>query len=361
MPSRPACRERKKNGRPCRAPALRAGSACFWHAAETREAAAEARRLGGLRRRREGTIGGAYALEGFGTGADLQRVLELALADTLELENSVPRTRALTQLVSVGRPGSRRPPRGRRACGRWRTACGGRRPMRDRERRLRRVTTRMTVRQRVAAMLAAGPGTTAVYDDIGRGLTPAGWAAFRRDCARLDQLNVMACVYLARADGTIDVLRLLVGWLATIRLTAAMADQLEDALDYWSPRRGPGGAADRDLDGEVRTIAGVLRRAEEELRDAGAGDTLLRDGILHTHHLLRALEIEVAAFAADLAADPLDADLHAQADRCHAELADLIDLVTLDPPIALTEPSDADVAAIAARCRPEEGADDARW
>ena len=81
------------------------------------------------------------------------------------------------------------PPRGRRACGRWRTACGGRLPMRDRERRLRRVTTRMTVRQRVAALLAAGPGNTAVYDDIGRGLTPAGWAAFRRDCARFDQLN----------------------------------------------------------------------------------------------------------------------------------------------------------------------------
>ena len=99
--SRPACRERKKNGRPCRAPALREGSACFWRAAESREAAAEARRLGGLRRRREGTIGGAYALEGFRTGADLQRVLELALADTLELENTVPRTRALTQLVAV--------------------------------------------------------------------------------------------------------------------------------------------------------------------------------------------------------------------------------------------------------------------
>ena len=59
MDSPRACRALKKNGRPCRAPALRAGSACFWHAAETREAAAEARRLGGLRRRREGTIGGA--------------------------------------------------------------------------------------------------------------------------------------------------------------------------------------------------------------------------------------------------------------------------------------------------------------
>ena len=89
------------SSRACRALALRAGSACFWHAPESTEAAAEARRLGGLRRRREGTIGGAYALEGFRTGADLQRVLELALADTLELENTVPRTRALTQLVSV--------------------------------------------------------------------------------------------------------------------------------------------------------------------------------------------------------------------------------------------------------------------
>ena len=79
------------------------------------------------------------------------------------------------------------------------------------------------------------------------------------------------------------------------------------------------------------------------------------------HHLLRTLAIEVAAFAAELAVDPLDAELHARADRQRADLADLIDLVTLDPPIALTEPSDADVAAIAVRCRPEEAADDAAW
>ena len=48
-----------------------------------------------------GTIGGAYALEGFRTGADLQRVLALALTDTLELENSVPRTRVLARLVAA--------------------------------------------------------------------------------------------------------------------------------------------------------------------------------------------------------------------------------------------------------------------
>ena len=101
MDSPRACRALKPNGRPCRAPALRAGSACFWHAAESREAAAEARRLGGLRRRREGTIGGVFDLEGVATAADLRRVLELALTDTLELENSIPRTRALTHLVAV--------------------------------------------------------------------------------------------------------------------------------------------------------------------------------------------------------------------------------------------------------------------
>ena len=101
MSDREACRATKQNGRPCRAPALRAGRECFWHAPEARDAAAEARRLGGLRRRREGTVEGAFAVEGFRTGADLQRVLELTLADTLELDNSIARSRALTHLVAV--------------------------------------------------------------------------------------------------------------------------------------------------------------------------------------------------------------------------------------------------------------------
>ena len=217
----------------------------------------------------------------------------------------------------------------------------------------------MTVRQRVAALLNAGPDHPTLYESIGRGLTPAGWAAFHRYAERVDQLNATTRDGLARAESAITDCQAVAGMFATARLSVVLGEQLEDTLDDWSSRRGPGGAADRDLDGEVRTVAGVLRRAEEDLRDTGAGDTLLRDGILHTHHLVRALEIEVAAFAADLAADPLDPDLHAQADRCHAELADLIDRVTLDPSIVLTEPSDAAVAAIAARCRPEEESEDA--
>ena len=126
--------------------------------------------------------------------------------------------------------------------------------MRDRERRLRRVTTRMTVRQRVAALLAAGPGNTAVSDDIGRGLTPAGWAAFRRDCARLDQLNATVRACLTRAESEIDMLQ----WIAYRRSTnthlAILVEGLQDALDGWQPRHGRAEAADRYLDGAARQV-----------------------------------------------------------------------------------------------------------
>ena len=240
--------------------------------------------------------------------------------------------------------------------------------MRDRERRLRRVTTRMTVRQRVAALLAAGRDGTVLPDDIGRGLTPAEWAAFRRDCARLDQLNATVRACLTRAESGIDMLQWIAYRRSTTTLLAILVEGLEDALDGWQPRRGRAGAADRDLDGAARQVLQGLRFLMHDLestaqleRPCPPMDALLRDGVRNAHHLLRALAIEVAAFAADLAADPLEADLHAQADRCHEELADLIDLVTLDPPIALTEPSDAAVAAIAARCRPEEDSKEARW
>ena len=97
------------------------------------------------------------------------------------------------------------------------------------------------------------------------------------------------------------------------------------------------------------------------LGTVGRGVAAEHLGPRDAHHLLRALAIEVAAFAAELAADPLDAALHAQADRCRAELTALIDRITLDPPIVLTEPSDAAVAAIAARCRPEEDSEEASW
>ena len=95
------CHTLNKQGRPCGAPPLVEGDRCFWHDPATQAAAAEARRLGGQRRKREGAIQGAFDLAGIKTGADLRRVLEVALMDTLELENSVARTRALASVVSV--------------------------------------------------------------------------------------------------------------------------------------------------------------------------------------------------------------------------------------------------------------------
>ena len=72
----------------------------------------------------------------------------------------------------------------------------------------------------------------------------------------------------------------------------------------------------------------------------------------------RLLNVALNRIGGEWDADParLPIDLHATADRCRADLAQLIDRIQLDPPIVLTEPSDA---AVAARCRPEEKADEA--
>ena len=83
------------NGRPCRAWSLRDGPFCFWHAPDREEDAVEARRLGGLRRRRERTVAGAYDLAGLGSVEAIRRLLEIAVLDALGLENSIARARVL--------------------------------------------------------------------------------------------------------------------------------------------------------------------------------------------------------------------------------------------------------------------------
>jgi hypothetical protein len=57
--------------------------------------AAEALRLGGLRRKRELITQGAYEFESLTTVADIRRLLEIATVDTLGLENSIARNRTL--------------------------------------------------------------------------------------------------------------------------------------------------------------------------------------------------------------------------------------------------------------------------
>jgi hypothetical protein len=55
----------------------------------------EARRLGGMRRKREATVAGAYDFEGLTTVQEIRRLLDIAAFDTLGLENSLGRARTL--------------------------------------------------------------------------------------------------------------------------------------------------------------------------------------------------------------------------------------------------------------------------
>ena len=96
-----ACRAQQADGTPCQAPPLRDGPHCFWHAPETQVEAQEARRLGGLRRRREHTLAGVYDLEGVATLEQIRRVVEIAILDALELPNAVARNRTLGSLAQT--------------------------------------------------------------------------------------------------------------------------------------------------------------------------------------------------------------------------------------------------------------------
>jgi hypothetical protein len=75
---------------------------CFWHAPETAEEAAEARRLGGLHRRKKKTVASIYGVGGLRTIDDLQGLLETAAIETMALENSISRNRAIAGMVATG-------------------------------------------------------------------------------------------------------------------------------------------------------------------------------------------------------------------------------------------------------------------
>jgi hypothetical protein len=83
------------DGRGCRAWPLRGESFCLWHSPDKEEEAADARRLGGLRRRREKTVAGAYDFAGLGSLESIRRIVEIAVLDVLGLENSIARARVL--------------------------------------------------------------------------------------------------------------------------------------------------------------------------------------------------------------------------------------------------------------------------
>jgi hypothetical protein len=106
---RKGCAYAKADGQPCRMAPLHDRPFCFSHDPERAAEAAEARRIGGLRRKKEGTIAIAFDLPGLDTVAGIRRLLQIAATDAVGLDSGIPRLRviistavAATNLLKVG-------------------------------------------------------------------------------------------------------------------------------------------------------------------------------------------------------------------------------------------------------------------
>ena len=95
------CAFRFPTGVPCRAAPLRDGEFCLMHSPERIREVQEARRLGGLRRKRESTISSAYQFDSLNSVEGIRRIVEVAVLDTLAMENSIARSRTLAYLAQV--------------------------------------------------------------------------------------------------------------------------------------------------------------------------------------------------------------------------------------------------------------------
>jgi hypothetical protein len=93
------CSFLRQNGTTCRATPSHETGLCFFHDPAVAKEAAEARRLGGLRRRRKGSVAGAYEFFGLDSVPGIRRLLEIATLDTLALDNSLARSRTLVQVA----------------------------------------------------------------------------------------------------------------------------------------------------------------------------------------------------------------------------------------------------------------------
>ena len=95
------CKAFNDRGSPCKATPLRESDYCVFHDPEYSETVQEARRAGGLRRKREVTLATAYDFEGLTTVPEIRRLVEVAAYDALGLDSNISRVRALGYLAQV--------------------------------------------------------------------------------------------------------------------------------------------------------------------------------------------------------------------------------------------------------------------
>src|SRR2546426_7363196 len=99
MITRRTCKATRADGQPCGMAPQVDSPYCWTHDPANAKEADEARRLGGLRRRKEGTVAGAYDYQGLATVPDIRRSLEIAMTDALSLDNTIARVRAIGYLA----------------------------------------------------------------------------------------------------------------------------------------------------------------------------------------------------------------------------------------------------------------------
>lgn len=101
MVTRRLCAFRFPTGEPCHSPPLHDSDFCLMHSPEHAQEVQEARKLGGLRRKREATIVGAYDFQSLNTIDGIMRLLDIVTMDTLSMDNSIHRNRLLAYLILV--------------------------------------------------------------------------------------------------------------------------------------------------------------------------------------------------------------------------------------------------------------------
>ena len=94
-----ACAGRNARDEPCAAPPLSDSDYCLMHSPDHQAEVAEARRLGGFRRRKESAVALTFQFEGLDSVAKIRRLLEVAVMDTFAMENSIARNRTLGSLA----------------------------------------------------------------------------------------------------------------------------------------------------------------------------------------------------------------------------------------------------------------------
>src|SRR5688500_13012672 len=101
MMSRRRCEGRNASGEPCGAPPTRESRYCYFPDPDLAEVRENARQMGHARRRRDATLATIYGFTTLATTEGKQQLLDIAAHDTLALDNSVPRNRALSGFVQT--------------------------------------------------------------------------------------------------------------------------------------------------------------------------------------------------------------------------------------------------------------------